>query len=105
MRVLRRDAPLYADAAVDRQVNSQALHIDCARRDGRGKVTHVGGPAAGGKRWMLELGAVIDSVEHGAGRYYVTRGAQQLGLKVERGELATMTGDEWSVDSLPGCGD
>lgn len=54
---------------------------------------------------MLELGAVIDSVQQDAARYYVTRGSQQLGLKVERGELVTMTGDDWSVYSLPACGD
>ena len=68
-------------------------------------MTHVGGPAPGGKRWMLELGAVIDSLQHGAGRFYVSRGSQQIGLSVQRGELVAMTGDDWSVNSLPACVD
>jgi hypothetical protein len=103
VRVLRRDAPLPADAAVDRQVAGHALHIDCARRDGGGRVTHVGGPAADGTRWMLEIAAVIDAVQNGAARYYVTRGSEQIGLQVQQGQLVTMTADGWSVDSLPAC--
>lgn len=61
---------------MDRPIAPHALHIDCARRDGGGRVTHVGGPAADGRRWMLEIAAVIDSVQSGAARYYVTRGSQ-----------------------------
>jgi hypothetical protein len=101
--MLRGDAPLHADAAVERKVSSPALQIDCARRDARGRVTHVGGPGADGKRWMLELAAVIDSAQDDNTRYYVARGAQQLGLKVAHGQLVTMTEDGWSVYSLPAC--
>ena len=88
---------------MDRKVSTPALQIDCARRDAAGKVTHVGGPGADGKRWMLELAAVIDSAEHEGARYYVAGAAEQLGLKVVDGELVTMTGDSWSVCSLPVC--
>jgi hypothetical protein len=101
--MLRSDAPLPADAAVDRKVSTRALQIDCARRDAGGRVTHVGGRGADGKRWLLELAAVIDSAQHGDARYYVARGAQQLGLTVADGELVTMTEDGWSVYSLPVC--
>ena len=52
---------------------------------------------------MLEIAAVIDSVQNGAARYYVTRGSQQLGLEVRQGQLVTMIGDDWSVYSLPVC--
>ena len=54
---------------------------------------------------MLELAAVIDSLSHGEARYYVSRGSQQLGLKVAHGSLVTMTGDDWSVYNLPPCRD
>ena len=88
---------------MDRPIAPRALHIDCARRDRGGRVTHIGGPAADGKRWMMELAALIDSAQNGAARYYVTRGSQQLGLEVRGGQLLTMTGDDWSVYSLPAC--
>lgn len=101
--MLRGDAPLHADAAVDRKVGGPAFQIDCARRDAGGTVTHVGGPGADGKRWVLELAAVIDAAQHGNARYYVTRGAQQLGLKVAHDELVTMTDDDWTVYNLPVC--
>lgn len=101
--MLRGHAPLHAHAAVDRKVSTQALQIDCARRDAGGRVTHVGGPGAGGKRWMLEIAAVIDSAQHGNARYYVAGGAQQVGLKAVDGELVAMTEDGWSVYSLPVC--
>ena len=101
--MLRRDASLPADAAVDRPIAPHALHIDCARRDRGGRVTHIGGPTAQGTRWMMEIAAVMDSVQNGAARYYVTRGSQQLGLEVRRGQLVTMAGDDWSVYSLPAC--
>ena len=52
---------------------------------------------------MLELAAVIDAAQHGNARYYVTRGAQQLGLAVAHGQLVAMTDDGWSVSSLPAC--
>jgi hypothetical protein len=90
---------------VDRPVARHALLIDCACRDGRGRVTHVGGPGADGNRWALSLAAVIDSVQNDAARYYVTCGSQQVGLKVEQGRLLAMTGDGWSVESLPVCRD
>jgi len=70
-------------------------------RASRRKRQHVGGPGADGKRWMLELAAVIDAAQHGNARYYVTRGAQQLGLAVAHGQLVAMTDDGWSVSSLP----
>ena len=99
--MLRRDATLPADAAVDRKVSTPALQIDCAWRDAGGRVTHVGGPGADGKRWRLELAAVIDSAQHGNTRYYVAGGAEHVGLTVVDGELVAMTEDGWSVYSLP----
>ena len=84
---------------------SQALEIDCARRDARGAVTHLGGPRADGRRWTAELGAVIAAATREEVRYFVSRGAQQLGLQVKGGQLATMIDDGWSVYSLPTCRD
>lgn len=80
-----------------------ALEIDCARRDSRGRVSHVGGPGADGRRWMEELGVVIAAAESGRKRYYVSCGAQQLGLHVRDGQLATMIEDDWTVLRLPVC--
>lgn len=88
---------------MDRKVSTPALQIDCAWRDAAGRVTHVGGPGADGKRWRLELAAVVDSAQHENTRYYVASGAQQLGLKVVDGQLVAMTEDGWSVHSLPVC--
>jgi len=80
-----------------------ALEIDCGRRDARGQVTHVGGPGASGRRWMVPLEVVVTSLERGDARYFVARGWQQLGLGVKDGELVTMVDDGWSVRSLPVC--
>ena len=80
------------------------LEIDCARVDRQGRVSHVGGPGADGRRWMEELGVVIAAAQSGRARYYVSRGAQQLGLHVRNGELATMIDDGWTVLLLPLCG-
>lgn len=81
-----------------------ALEIDCARRDSRGRVSHVGGPGVDGRRWMEELSAVIAALESGRTRYYVSRGGEQLGLHIADGELATMVEDDWTVSRLPVCG-
>jgi len=80
-----------------------ALEIDCARRDARGRVSHVGGPGTDGRRWMQELAMVIAAAESGRCRYYISLGAQQLGLHVRNGELVTMIEDDWSVLRLPVC--
>jgi len=80
-----------------------ALEIDCARRDARGEVTHVGGPGADGRRWLGELGEIVAAAERGEARYFITRGGQQLGLVARRGELVTMIEDGWSVRRLPLC--
>ena len=80
-----------------------AIEIDCARRDARGEITHVGGPALDGCRWMFRLEVVIAAIEKDGARYFVSRGSQQLGLHVREGELATMMEDDWSVRSLPAC--
>jgi hypothetical protein len=80
-----------------------ALEIDCARHDARGRVSHVGGPGVDGRRWMEELVVVIAAAESGRVRYYVSHGAQQLGLQVRDGQLATMVDDGWTVLRLPVC--
>jgi len=80
-----------------------ALEIDCARRDLRGRVTHVGGPGVDGQRWMEELVVVVEAAKSGRARYFVSRGAQQLGLHVRDGELVTMIEDGWTVLRLPVC--
>jgi hypothetical protein len=36
-------------------------------------------------------------------RYFVSRGAHQLGLQVREGQLVPMIDDGWSVRSLPVC--
>lgn len=87
---LGRDSPL-------------AVEIDCTRRDAGGRVTHVGGPGADGRRWIAELSAVIAAAERGEVRYFVSRGAHQLGLDVKDGQLVTMIDDGWSVRNLPVC--
>lgn len=80
-----------------------ALEIDCARRNARGEVTHLGGPGVDGTRWMQELASIVAAAERGDARYFITRGGQQLGLGVKRGELVTMVEDGWSVRRLPPC--
>jgi hypothetical protein len=80
-----------------------AIEIDCARRDARGEITHLGGPTADGRRWTSRLEAVIAAIEKDGARYFVSRGSQQLGLHVRKGELATMMEDGWSLRSLPSC--
>lgn len=80
-----------------------ALEIDCARRDARGEVTHVGGPAGDGGRWYDELVRVVAAAERGEARYFITRGGQQLGLVARQGELVTMVEDGWRVRRLPSC--
>ena len=80
-----------------------AIQIDCARRDARGNVTHLGGASAEGERWTMRLEAVVAAIERDGARYFVVRGSQQLGLSVKDGELVTMVEDGWSVRSLPVC--
>ena len=92
------------DRALGGKSATGAVEIDCARRDARGRVTHLGGPGVDGRRWVSELSAVIASAERGGVRYFVTRGAHQLGLGVKNGQLVTMVDDGWSVGSLPACG-
>ena len=82
---------------------NHAVEIDCARRNARGEVTHVGGPGTQGQRWTARLETVIAAIERDEARYFVSRGAQQLGLRVKEGELTTMVEDGWSVRSLPPC--
>ena len=105
MRMLRDDAPLSPAAAMAAALNPApyALEIDCARRDARGEVTHVGGQGADGQRWVEELSRVVAAAEQGAARYFITRGGQQLGLMVKRGELVTMVEDGWRVRRLRPC--
>lgn len=81
-----------------------ALEIDCARYDRSGEVTHLGGLTPDGTRWWAALEVIIARAESGERSYFVTRGGQQLGLRVKAGELVTMVGDGWSVHSLPRCG-
>jgi hypothetical protein len=80
-----------------------AIEIDCARRDARGEITHLGGPTPDGRRWTSRLDVVIAAMEKDGARYFVSRGSQQLGLHVTKGELATMMEDGWTVHSLPAC--
>lgn len=80
-----------------------AIEIDCAQRGARGEITHLGGPTPDGRRWTSRLEAVIAAIEKDGARYFVSRGSQQLGLHVKRGELAAMMEDGWSVRSLPAC--
>ena len=80
-----------------------AVEIDCARRDRRGQITHVGGPGADGRRWTAPLETVLAAIERGETRYFISRGSQQFGLRVKEGELGTMIEDGWSVRSLPAC--
>ena len=80
-----------------------AVEIECARRDVRGEITHLGGPTFDGRRWTSRLEAVVAAIEKEGARYFVSRGSQQLGLQVKQGELATMVEDGWSVRSLPAC--
>ena len=103
--MLRGHAPLPADAAVGSglSASSRATRIDCARRDARGRVTHVGGADADGRRWMRELVEVVRLAQDGGVRYYVVRGFQEIGLTVEDGQLVAMTGESWSVALLPTC--
>ena len=105
MRMLRNDAPLPPAAAMAAALTpAYALEIDCAQRDARGEVTHLGGPGADGRRWVEELGRVVAAAERGETRYFITRGGQQLGLVAKRGELVTMVEDGWRVQRLPPCG-
>jgi hypothetical protein len=90
-------------AAVANEPPMYAMEIDCARRDSRGRVTHVGGPGADGRRWMAALETVIAAAARDEARYFVARGAQQLGLRVKDGQLVTMVEDGWSVTDLPVC--
>ena len=83
----------------------KALEIDCARRDHRAVVTHVGGPGEDARRWIAPLEEVVAALERNEVRYFVSHGAQQFGLRVKDGELATMIDDGWSVRSLPACRD
>jgi hypothetical protein len=107
VRVLRGDAPPAATAAVGAAVTDDllrhAVEIDCARRDGHGVVTDVGGPTSAGQRWTAQLGFVIAALERGEARYFVSSGSQQLGLHVKDGELVTIVEFGWSVYSLPVC--
>ena len=82
---------------------AHAIEIDCARRDASGRITHVGGPGADGRRWMSEIAAVIAAASDEDARYFVSRGGQQLGLQVKDGQLVTMVEDGWTVQSLPRC--
>ena len=84
--------------------SAKAIEIDCARRDHRAVVTHVGGPGANG-RWIAPLQEVVALLERNEMRYFVSYGSQQFGLRVKDGELATMIDDGWSVRSLPACRD
>ena len=105
MRMLRNDTPLSPAAAMAVALTpAYALEIDCARRNTRGEVTHLGGPGADGRRWVEELGRILAAAECGEARYFITRGGQQLGLVVKRGELVTMVEDGWRVQRLPPCG-
>jgi hypothetical protein len=90
-------------AAIAGPMHEHALEIDCARRDERGRVTHVGGPVADGTRWMLTLESVIAVAAREEVRYFVSRSGHQLGLQVKNGELVTMMEDGWTVRSLPVC--
>jgi hypothetical protein len=82
---------------------ANAVEIDCARRDARGRVTHLGGRSPDGRRWLAELPQLIAAVERGEARYFVVRGAQQIGLRVQDGELVAMVDMGWSLTSLPAC--
>jgi hypothetical protein len=82
---------------------AKAVEIDCARRDHRGIVTHVGGPGEDGRRWVAPLVEVVGLVARNEYRYFVSYGSQQFGVRVENGELVTMIDDGWSVRSLPVC--
>ena len=111
MRMLRGDAAQPPAAAMGAAIvpgqdpGMQALEIDCARWDERGHVTHVGGPGASGRRWLLPLPVVVAALERGDARYFVSCGWQQLGLRVKDGELVTMVEHDWSVRSLRVCSD
>lgn len=83
--------------------SAHAVEIDCARRDVRGRITHLGGPGTDGRRWEAEIEAVIAAARNDEVRYFVSRAAQQLGLQVKDGALVTMVEDGWSVQNLPAC--
>jgi hypothetical protein len=90
-------------AAVVKPSSAHAVQIDCARRDSDGRVTHLGGPALAGRRWVEKIDVVIAAARRDDARYFISRGAQQLGLHVRDGELATMIEDGWTVRELPVC--
>ena len=90
-------------AAVVREAEEHALEIDCARRDARGRVTHLGGPRADGSRWMLPIESVLRAAAQEKMRYFVSRGPHQLGLQVKQGQLVPMIDDGWTVRSLTVC--
>jgi hypothetical protein len=83
--------------------SGNAVEIDCVRRDARGRVTHLGGRGLDGRRWLAELPELIAAIERGEARYFVVRGAQQIGLRVQDGELVTMVDMGWNLGSLPAC--
>jgi hypothetical protein len=85
--------------------SGNALEIDCARRDPRGRVTHLGGRGPDGRRWVQELTQLVSAAERGEARYFVVRGAQQIGLRAQDGELVAMVDMGWTVSSLPTCPD
>ncbi|HUQ76645.1 MAG TPA: hypothetical protein VM183_18140 [Burkholderiales bacterium] len=90
-------------AAVVRSSAAHAIEIDCARRDREGRVTHVGGPGTGGRRWMARIEIVVAAAKADEVRYFISRSPQQLGLQVRDGELVTMIEDGWTVRQLPVC--
>lgn len=90
-------------AAINGELSPHAVEIDCARRDVRGVVTHVGGPGIAGQRWMAQLALVIAALERSEVHYFVSSGSQQFGLCVRNGMLVTIVDYGWSVYTLPVC--
>lgn len=52
---------------------------------------------------MAPVAAVIAALERSEAHYFVSSGAQQLGLRVKDGELVTIVEYGWSVYTLPVC--
>ena len=56
-----------------------ARRIECASkksRDGRRRITHIGGSTADGRRWKVSQEDAIEEIESGKAGYYCDTGGQ-----------------------------
>src|SRR5438105_13959763 len=60
--------------------------IDCVRtnqsRNGRNRITYVGGKRSDGRMWKLSVYTAIEGIEKGLWEFYVTRGSEEISVLV-----------------------